>query len=338
MNILKEKVISTIIKNKLIQNGDKLVLAVSGGPDSLTMLNVLLDIKKSETLDFEFVVAHVNHMIRKEAIDDEKFVKDFCEKNNILCFVKKVDIPKISKDKKIGTEEAGRYARYEFFDEVLDNTNSNKIAIAHNKNDKVETILMNLLRGSGVSGLKGIEYIKNGKYIRPLLDCTRKEIEDYCYKENLNPRIDKTNFDNTYTRNKVRNVVIPYVQQEFNPNIIETLNRLSELVKEEENYVDEQVEKAYNEMVIEEKLMDYEDKPYILLKLKIFNTQERVIKSRVLLYTIKRLLGNVQGIEKIHIDDVIKLCGKNVGNKYLTPNKNLKIFLNNGKIYFIDQR
>ena len=338
MNILKEKVMSTITKNNLIQNGDKLVLAVSGGPDSLAMLNVLLDIRKSERLDFEFVVAHVNHMIRKEAVDDEKFVKGFCEKNNILCFVKKVDIPKISKDKKIGTEEAGRYARYEFFDEVLDNTNSNKIAIAHNKNDKVETILMNLLRGSGVSGLKGIEYIKNGKYIRPLLDCTRKEIEDYCYKENLNPRIDKTNFDNTYTRNKVRNVVIPYVQQEFNPNIIETLNRLSELVKEEENYVDEQVEKAYNEMVIEEKLMDYEDKPYILLKLKIFNTQERVIKSRVLLYTIKRLLGNVQGIEKIHIDDVIKLCGKNVGNKYLTPNKNLKIFLNNGKIYFIDQR
>ena len=292
MNILKEKVMSTITKNNLIQNGDKLVLAVSGGPDSLAMLNVLLDIRKSERLDFEFVVAHVNHMIRKEAVDDEKFVKGFCEKNNILCFVKKVDIPKISKDKKIGTEEAGRYARYEFFDEVLDNTNSNKIAIAHNKNDKVETILMNLLRGSGVSGLKGIEYIKNGKYIRPLLDCTRKEIEDYCYKENLNPRIDKTNFDNTYTRNKVRNVVIPYVQQEFNPNIIETLNRLSELVKEEENYVDEQVEKAYNEMVIEEKLMDY----------------------------------------------VIKLCGRNVGNKYLTPNKNLKIFLNNGKIYFIDQR
>lgn len=338
MNILKEKVISTITKNNLIQNGDKLVLAVSGGPDSLAMLNVLLDIKKSETLDFEFVVAHVNHMIRKEAIDDEKFVKDFCEKNNILCSVKRVDIPKISKDKKIGTEEAGRYARYEFFDEVLDNTNSNKIAIAHNKNDKIETILMNLLRGSGVSGLKGIEYIKNEKYIRPLLDCTRKEIEEYCDKQNLNPRIDKTNFDNTYTRNKVRNVVIPYVQQEFNPNIIETLNRLSELVKEEENYVDKQVEKAYNDMLIEEKLIDYEEKPYILLKLKIFNAQERVIKSRVLLYTIKRLLGNVQGIEKIHIDDVIKLCERNVGNKYLTPNKNLKIFLNNGKIYFIDQR
>ena len=213
---------------------------------------------------------------------------------------------------------------------------------------------MNLLRGSGVSGLKGIEYIKEEKYIRPLLDCTRLEIEEYCVNQNLSPRIDKTNFDNTYTRNKVRNVVIPYVQREFNPNIIDTLSRLSDLVKEEEMYVQKQVEKVYNEMLIkqskdmQENMKQKEisqdikelvkDKKYIVLKLKLFNMQERVIKSRVLLYTITRLLGNSQGIEKIHIDDIIKLCERNVGNKYLTPNKNLKIFLKNGKIYFIDQR
>ena len=206
---------------------------------------------------------------------------------------------------------------------------------------------MNLLRGSGVSGLKGIEYIKDEKYIRPLLDCTRIEIENYCSNQKLNPRIDKTNFDNSYTRNKVRNVVIPYIKKEFNPNIIDTLSRLSDLVKEEENYVQKQVEKAYNEMLISEKFIvenitNNEDvllnKKYIILKLKLFNMQERVIKSRVLLYTITRLFGNAQGIEKIHIDDIIKLCERNIGNKYLTPNKNLKIFLKNGKIYFIDQR
>ena len=344
---MKEKVINTIKKNNLIQNGDKLVLAVSGGPDSLAMLNILLNIKKDKKFEFDFVVAHVNHMIRKEAIDDEKFVKNFCEENNIKFFVKRVDIPKLAEERKMGTEEAGRYARYEFFDEVMKETCSNKISIAHNKNDKIETILMNLLRGSGVSGLKGIEYIKDEKYIRPLLDCTRIEIENYCSNQKLNPRIDKTNFDNSYTRNKVRNVVIPYIKKEFNPNIIDTLSRLSDLVKEEENYVQKQVEKAYNEMLISEKFIvenitSNEDvllnKKYIILKLKLFNMQERVIKSRVLLYTITRLFGNAQGIEKIHIDDIIKLCERNIGNKYLTPNKNLKIFLKNGKIYFIDQR
>ena len=174
-----------------------------------------------------------------------------------------------------------------------------------------------------------------------------QEIENYCSNQKLNPRIDKTNFDNSYTRNKVRNVVIPYIKKEFNPNIIDTLSRLSDLVKEEENYVQKQVEKAYNEMLISEKFIvenitSNEDvllnKKYIILKLKLFNMQERVIKSRVLLYTITRLFGNAQGIEKIHIDDIIKLCERNIGNKYLTPNKNLKIFLKNGKIYFIDQR
>ena len=344
---MKEKVINTIIKNNLIQNGDRLVLAVSGGPDSLAMLNVLLEIKKDKKIDFDFVVAHVNHMIRKEAVDDEDFVRDFCKENAISFFVKRVDIPKLAGERKMGTEEAGRYARYKFFDEVMENTKSNKISIAHNKNDKIETILMNLLRGSGVSGLKGIEYIKDEKYIRPLLDCTRIEIENYCSNQKLNPRIDKTNFDNSYTRNKVRNVVIPYIKKEFNPNIIDTLSRLSDLVKEEENYVQKQVEKAYNENLISEKFIvenitSNEDvllnKKYIILKLKLFNMQERVIKSRVLLYTITRLFGNAQGIEKIHIDDIIKLCERNIGNKYLTPNKNLKIFLKNGKIYFIDQR
>ena len=241
---MKEKVINTIIKNNLIQNGDRLVLAVSGGPDSLAMLNVLLEIKKDKKIDFDFVVAHVNHMIRKEAVDDEDFVRDFCKENDISFFVKRVDIPKLAGERKMGTEEAGRYARYKFFDEVMENTKSNKISIAHNKNDKIETILMNLLRGSGVSGLKGIEYIKDEKYIRPLLDCTRIEIENYCSNQKLNPRIDKTNFDNSYTRNKVRNVVIPYIKKEFNPNIIDTLSRLSDLVKEEENYVQKQVEKA----------------------------------------------------------------------------------------------
>ena len=149
-------------------------------------------------------------------------------------------------------------------------------------------------------------------------------------------------------------MVIPYVQREFNPNIIDTLSRLSDLVKEEEMYVQKQVEKVYNEMLIkqskdmQENMKQKEisqdikelvkDKKYIVLKLKLFNMQERVIKSRVLLYTITRLLGNSQGIEKIHIDDIIKLCERNIGNKYLTPNKNLKIFLKNGQIYFIDQR
>ena len=121
-------------------------------------------------------------------------------------------------------------------------TNANKIAIAHNKNDKIETIIMNVIRGTGISGLKGIE-AKRGKYIRPLIECERFEIENYCEQNKLNPRIDKTNFDNEYTRNKIRNVVIPYIKKEFNPNIIETIDRLSDVVNKEDLYIEEQMKK-----------------------------------------------------------------------------------------------
>ena len=339
MENIEKKVIDTIIKYNLIEEGDKIVLGVSGGPDSICMLDILNKIKKNESCQkgpslvasFDIVVAHINHMIREEASEDEAFVKNFCEKNDIEFYSKSIDVQKLANNNKIGTEEEGRIVRYEFFDEVLEKTNSNRIAIAHNKNDNAETIIMNAIRGSGISGLKGIE-AKRGKYIRPLIECERNEIEEYCEKENLNPRIDKTNFENEYTRNKIRNIAIPYIKKEFNPNIIETLNRLSNLVLEEEEYINKQVEKIYKDILINEK-----ENIEIILDLKKFNNQEKVIKSRLLLYTITRLLGSSKGIEKVHIEDVIKLCGNNIGNKYLTPNKNIKILVKNHKIYFLNQ-
>ena len=326
---LIHKVWNTIKKNHLIETGDILVLGVSGGPDSMTMLDILLKVKQANQISFDFVVAHVNHMIREEAKEDEAYVKNYCMKNNIQFYGKSIDVQKIANTNKISTEEAGRNARYDFFDEVLQNINGNKIAIAHNKNDKVETMMMNALRGCGIQGLKGIEPIR-GKYIRPLIECERKEIEDYCKENNIEPRIDKTNFENVYTRNKIRNIVIPYIQQEFNPNIIETMDRLSHLVTEQETYIQKQVADAYKEIVLEEEIDS--DNPYIVLDLKKFNVQEKVIKSNIILYTITRLFHTTKGIEKIHIEDIIKLCANNIGNKFLMPNKNLKIFIKNGKI------
>ena len=236
-----------------------------------------------------------------------------------------------------GLEETGRKIRYDFFNKILTNKMFNKIAIAHNKNDVAETILMNIFRGSGITGLKGIEPI-SGQYIRPLLDCERLEIEQYCEKYNLNPRIDRTNFENLYTRNKIRNIVIPYIKKEFNPNIIQTMYRLSNLVQEEEKYINDVVAEKYTEIMIledieQKNILQSENK--IILLLKKFNTLEKVIKSKVILYTISRLIGNSKGIEKVHIDDIIKLCENNIGNKYLMPNKNLKVLVKNGQIYFI---
>ena len=328
---MKNKVIETIKKYNLISNGDKIVLGVSGGPDSIAMLDILKSIKNEKIINFEIVVAHVNHLIREEAIDDEKYVQDYCEKNNIEFYCKKVEVQKIANNEKIGTEEAGRNIRYDFFKEIMEKTNSNKIAIAHNKNDKIETIIMNLLRGSGISGLKGIEPVREKIYIRPIIECERNEIEEYCEINHLQPRIDKTNFENEYTRNKIRNIVIPYIKNEFNPNIVETLNRLSEVITEENDYMNQITENTYKKILVEK------NKEQIILKLKEFNQLHNVEKNRVVLLTIKQLTGSTQGIEKIHIKDIIKLCNNNIGNKFLTPNKNIKILVKDKKIFFMLQ-
>ena len=319
---LEKKVKDTIKKYDLINKEDRIVVGVSGGPDSMALLNCLINFNVAN-----LVVAHINHQIRKEADEEEEFVKNFCNKNEIEFYSKRIDVLKVANNSKIGVEEAGRNIRYEFFEEICKRTNSNKIAIAHNKNDKVETVIMNFLRGSGISGLKGIE-VKRDKFIRPLIECTRDEIENYCKECNLNPKIDKSNFDNKYTRNKIRNVLIPYIQKEYNPNIIETVSRLSDIITEEEEERNSYVIKIYNMLLVNEQENE------IILDLKEFNKEEKVIKSRLIRYTITKLFGSAKGIEKIHIEDIIKLCNNNIGNKYLTPNKNIKILVKNSKIYF----
>ena len=323
---MEELVLKTIKKYDLIKSGDKIVLAISGGPDSIFMFNILYKLKAK--LNFEIVVCHVNHMIREEAIDDENYVTDICKKFNIECFIKRIDVKKYANNNKIGTEEAGRIIRYDFFEEILKETSSNKIAIAHNKNDKVETIIMNLLRGTGIQGLRGIEPIRDNKYIRPIIEIERKDIENYCQENNLQPRIDKTNFENIYTRNKVRNIVVPFIEKEFNPNIIESINRLSEIATEEDEYLNGITSTIYKQLLMKE----IQDE--IILELREFNKQDKVIKKRIILYTINKLMGSNNGIEKIHIEDLIKLCENNIGNKYLTPNKKIKILVNKGKIFF----
>jgi len=325
-NMLEDKVLNTIKRYEQIKSGDTIVVGVSGGPDSICLLNVLKNLQNE--LKINIVVAHINHMIRKEADSETEFVQDFCEQRDIKCFVKKADVLQIAKEKKLGTEEVGRKIRYDFFEEVKNLVGGNKIATAHNANDNAETVLMNFLRGSGSTGLKGIEPIRDNKLIRPIIECTRQEIEQYCNEKGLNPKYDKTNQENIYTRNKIRNMLIPYIQENFNPNIIETINRMSNLIATDEMYFKSIVKQSYKETFISRTEKE------IILDLKKFNVLEKVIKSRLIIYTINELLGTTNGIEKIHIENVIKLCKNNIGNKYLTPNKNIKIMIKNKKIFF----
>ena len=325
--MLLDKVRDTIFNKNLIQENDKIVVGVSGGPDSICLLDILIKLKKE--LNFNICVAHINHGIRDDAYDDAEYVEKFCKNNNIDFYLKQADVTYISKTKKIGLEEAGRKVRYDFFEEIFKKVNGTKIATAHTASDNAETVLMNLIRGTGMSGLKGITAVRDNKFIRPLIDCSRKEIEEYCEEEQLNPRYDTTNYENDYTRNKIRNLLIPFIEKEFNPNIISSLKRLSEIVSTENEYLEEITDKIYEEILIKE------EKKEIVLDLKIFNKKEIAIKNRIVLYAITKLFGSSQGIEMVHINDIIKLCNKNIGNKFLIPNKKIKVLVKDKKIFFI---
>ena len=335
-----EKVLNTINKYNLIHKKDKIVIGVSGGPDSICLLHILNGLK--ESLDFEIVVAHVNHMIREEAEEETEYVEKMCKTMNIECYTKRINVIGKANNEKIGTEEAGRNARYEFFNEVLNLTNANKIATAHNANDNVETVLMNIFRGTGVSGLKGIEAIREERIIRPLIECERIDIEKYCEDNNLNPKIDKTNFENIYTRNKIRNILIPQLKNEFNPNIINAINKLSDIATQEDDFIEKYVNKMIDEKLyvkpddnLVSDLKIEKSKNYLIIDLKEFNKQEDFLKNRTIIEIIQRVVGSTQGIEKVNVEEIVKLCSKNIGNKYLTPNKNLKVYVNKGKAVFM---
>ena len=260
---MKTKVKQTIEKYNLIEKDDKILVAVSGGPDSLSLLNVLYE------LGYNICVAHINHGLRENAIVDECFVKEFCAEKNIKCFVKSINLKENLNG--MSTEEAGRKARYDFFDEVSEEQNCTKIATAHNSNDNVETVIMNMIRGSGMSGLKGIEP-KRGNIIRPLIEISRKEIEEYCKENNLNPRHDESNDETVYTRNKVRIDLIPYIERNINSNVVNNITRMSKIISEEERFILDMVEAAYNNIVSEE------SEKKIICSLKLFNKLDIVLK------------------------------------------------------------
>ena len=209
------KVIGTAEKYNLISEGDNIVVALSGGADSVALLNILYSIK--EKYNLTLYAAHLNHGIRGvEADNDEKFCKILCENYNIRFFVKHIDVPTLCAEQKISAELCGRNERYKYFDELSGLLNA-KIATAHTASDNAETLLFNLSRGSSVLGASAIPP-RRGKIIRPLIELSREEIEDFCTAKKLAYVTDSTNLSDEYTRNKIRHSVIPKLK-EINPRV-----------------------------------------------------------------------------------------------------------------------
>lgn len=233
-----KQVKKTIEQYNMFHGCKKVIVALSGGADSVCLLSILQQVSKQYQIDVE--AAHVNHNLRGEASEaDENFVRELCRRWNVPLTVKKVDILYLCEKQKIAVEEAGRNARYAFFSEIVDHDPSIRIATAHNRNDNAETLVMHFMRGAGIDGLAGIPYVR-GNIVRPILDLTRKQVERYNQQMHLSFVIDQTNGENIVTRNRIRNALIPQLEQEYNPNLIQTLTRSSEFIRIDQAFLDRQ--------------------------------------------------------------------------------------------------
>lgn len=303
---LINKVLEFIRKNSMVTNGDKVIVAVSGGPDSICLLDILNKLKHD--LNIEILVAHVNHLLRgKEADEDEMYVKNYCISNDIPFHSIKVDVHRISQEKNISCESAGREVRYQYFKQLMESENATKVAIAHNANDRAETVLMRIIRGTGLNGLEGIKPVRDTIFIRPILCLLRKEIEQYCVENHLCPRIDKTNLERIYARNKIRLDIIPYIQKNFNKDIVSGLNRLADTVTTDNEYLNSEAMRKYK------KYCDKADEKVIIYK-EAFKEPEAIL-SRIIIQAIGEVKGDSSNIEKNHIAQIESLAAGETGKE-----------------------
>lgn len=305
-----DRIRETIDQHNLIKKGDVVILGLSGGPDSLCLFQVLLEL--SSEIGFELHCAHINHMLRPgEAQDDQMFVENLCSNNGICCWSKVADCNALANQMKMTSEEAGRKVRYDFFADIVQSLayegvpeENLKVAVAHNKDDQAETILFRILRGTGTDGLAGIEYFnvneQGTQIIRPILDVPRDDIEKYCLQANLEPRIDNTNLLPIYGRNKIRLNVIPFLEENYNPNMKDALVRMGMIAKEDRNFLWECTLDAYREAMIAEKQNEV-----LLSQIKLAEMQP-AIRNRVILHAFDKI-GLATDISHVHMQESEKL-------------------------------
>lgn len=303
------KVHKNIVDYNLIKKDDTIVVGVSGGPDSMALLYALVALK--DDFGFNILVAHVNHGVRgEEALADQLFVERKAKELNLPCYFKNVDMNEYAREHKITSEEAGRELRYGFFREILKSHENGKIAVAHNKNDQAETLLLRIMRGTGIDGLKGMDFI-SGDIIRPILNISREEIEMYIDNKGIETVLDNTNLLPIYNRNKVRLELLPYIRGNFNPNIINTLWRLSQVSEVDSNYLNQTAEEKYNLIV------KNVDKHSIIIDNNLLSREATSIKLRIIRLAILKITGSLQGISEQNIQDVVDLHEKNKTGKQI---------------------
>ena len=303
--------LSTIRRYSMVKSGEKVLVAVSGGPDSVALLHALCSI--SDELGISLYVAHLNHSFRGEASDkDAEYVRELAASFGLSCTMEKIDVPEIQKTLRLSAEEAARLVRYEFLERVADEVGANRIALGHTADDQVETVLMNLLRGTGIDGLSGMPPVR-GRIIRPLIAIRRSQVEEYIEEHGLHPRIDETNLLPEFTRNKIRLELLPLLRRDYNPDVDSAILRLAELASEETAYLNTEAERIFKNL--ETNRQD----GAISLDAAGLAALDPAIRRRVMRSTVKAVRGVLADVGFAHIEELLRLLEAGSNFQYELP-------------------
>ncbi len=301
-------VVEYMQKHHMLENGDTVIVGVSGGADSVCLLSVLADLRQSMKLTV--VAAHINHMFRDTALRDEEYVQQLCKELDVPCEVKCKDVALLAKEQGISFEEAGRNVRYAFFEALMEKYDADKIAVAHNKGDCAETMLFHLFRGSSLKGLGSIRPV-NGVVIRPLLDVTRQEIEVYLHEKKISWQTDETNDSTEYARNYIRHEIMPLAENLYTGVEGRIADAAADL-RDVEEYLEYKTKEAYLQYC---NLQD----GGVFIRDKIVSKEHTTIVSRVLYQAIAIIGGTVRDVGKVHVQELMNLFELQSGRKISLP-------------------
>lgn len=313
-------------KYNLIENNDTIVVGFSGGPDSVFLVEMLK--KLQYFFNFKIYLVHINHLLRGEDADaDENFSFEYAKKNNLEIFIKRIPVKEIAKEVGKTLEEVGREERYKFFSEIYEKVGANKIATAHNRDDQIETFLFRLIRGTSLQGLEGIR-IKNNNIIRPISEIHKKDILEYLNKNEIQYKIDKTNFENEFTRNSIRLDLIPFIEERYNIKFKDKIFSLIEEIRENNqnnslslgNYTD-----SKNRIILEKiKFLSDFDKKNLF---SLFLNQKNIEFNRNKIDEINSLIKS-NGTKKIDLDKTYRIV-KDYTHLYVEDKKEDCVINNN---------
>jgi tRNA(Ile)-lysidine synthase len=303
-----QQAVNTIKKYNMLQPGEQVVIAVSGGADSVSLFYALLRIQPEWGLKLH--VAHLNHMFRLEdAKHDAEFVRQLAQKHKLACSIERFDVPAYQRRHGLSPQAAARRIRYQFLNRVAEEIGAAKIALGHTADDQVETMLMRIIQGTGAHGLRGIPP-RRKKYIRPLIETTRRQIEAYLEQEDISFRQDASNLSPKYLRNKIRLQLLPLLEREYNPNLREGLRQLAQILSAEEAWLEE-----YSRQILPR--VTEQSASTVCLKLEAFNQQPLAVKRHILRWAVGQVKGDLNRINFTHVEQLLALAGTERGHKIL---------------------